>query len=246
MFKKLMTKNLNILNYISSGLLLFSLILAVEDKLLKNKYFKLLESKKLLEKQVNDLKIDEFKNEITKNKVEYFRNSLEEVKIKIITEFETIKNLEIKTMEEKNILNSHLNNIKIENENLQQLISEILKFYDNNKFLGDNINLFEILRNFINNWSLFISNLSFEQLIAIAHLTSSICILFNILTILSILFGDKLIIYFNLEERFPKFSFIFKLRTKFNNFSLTLSFIMIISILLTLIYVNILIFINFK
>jgi hypothetical protein len=126
---------------------------------------------------------------------------------------------------------------------MQQTIQEILKYFndDNNKFLGENINLFEIWKNFINNWSVFISNLTFEQLIAVTHLTSSICILFNILTILSILFGDKLINYFKLEERFPKLSFIFKLRRKFNNFSLTLSFIMIISILLALIYVNILI-----
>jgi hypothetical protein len=212
MLKKLMSKNLNILTYFSSGVSILSLFLTIEDKHLKN--------------------------EITKNKVEYFRKSLEEVQTKILTEVETIQNLENQNIEQKEILNSHLNNINKEHENMHQTIQEILKYFndDNNKFLGDNI--IEIWKNFINNWSAFISNLTFEQLISVAHLTSSICILFNILTILSILFGDKLINYFKLEERFPKLSFIFKIRRKFNNFSLTLSFIMIITILLALIYVN--------
>jgi hypothetical protein len=46
---------------------------------------------------------------------------------------------------------------------MQQTIQEILKYFndDNNKFLGENINLFEIWKNFINNWSVFISNLTF-------------------------------------------------------------------------------------
>jgi hypothetical protein len=241
-----MAKNLNILTYLSSGISIFSLIMTIEDKQLKNKYIKLQESKELLEKQVHDLKIDELKNEIIKNKIEYFRTSLEEVENKIVKELETVNKLDLQSNTEKDLLNSHLNNINTENENMQQMISDILTYFNDNdnKFLGDNINLLDFFKNFINNWSNFITNLSFEQLIAITHLTSSICILFNILTIISILFGDKLIIYFKLEERFPKLSFIFKLRSKFNNFSLTLSFIMIISILLGLIYANILILIN--
>jgi hypothetical protein len=101
MLKKLMSKNLNILTYFSSGISILILILTIEDKQLKNKYLKLQESKDLLEKQINDLKIDELKNEITKNKVEYFRKSLEEVQNKILTEVETIQNLENKTIEHK-------------------------------------------------------------------------------------------------------------------------------------------------
>ena len=150
MFKKLMSKNLNILTYISSGLSLFSLILAADVKQFKNKNLKLQETNELLEKQVNVLKIDELKNEITKNKVEYFRTSLEEVQNKLLTEVETIQNLENKTIEQKEVLNTHLNNLSNESENMQQMIGEILKYFsdDNNKFLGDN--LLELFKNLIN------------------------------------------------------------------------------------------------
>src|SRR6266704_1054258 len=189
MLKKLMSKNLNILTYFSSGISIISLIISIGDKKLNDRYLKLQETKELLEKQVNELKIDELKNEVTKTKVEYYRTSLEESQNKLTNELESI----------------------------EQLVNK-------NKFL---------------------STLSFEQLIAVTHLTSTICILINIITIISILFGDQLINYFKLEERFPRLAFIFNLRKKFNNFSLILSFIMIISILIALIYVNSLILKNF-
>lgn len=90
-----------------------------------------------------------------------------------------------------------------------------------------------------------LSSLSFEQLVAVAHLSSAICILVFLLSIISILFGDQVILYFKLEERFPKLSFIFKLRSKLNKISLFISFTIIISILLSLIYINLLILVNF-
>jgi hypothetical protein len=125
---------------------------------------------------------------------------------------------------------------------MQNMISEIIKFFnDNNKFTGDNRNIFEFLTNFIKNWNKMLSTLTFEQLVAVAHLSSAICILVFLLSIISILFGDQLILYFKLEERFPKLSFILKIRSKLNKFSLFISFTVIISILLSIIYINLLI-----
>jgi hypothetical protein len=66
----------------------------------------------------------------------------------------------------------------------------------------------------------------------------------NIFTIISVLFGDQIIKYFKLEVKFSRLSFIFKLRNKFNNFNLVFSFIVFISVLILLIYVNILILVN--
>ena len=88
-------------------------------------------------------------------------------------------------------------------------------------------------------------SLSFEQMVAVAHLSSAICMLVFLLSIISILFGDQLINYFKLEERFPKLSFILRIRRKLNKISLFISFSVIISILLSLIYINSLILINF-
>ncbi|SRR6266568_343405 len=248
MLKKLMSKNLNILTYFSSGISIISLIISIGDTKLKDRYLKLQETKELLEKQVNELKIDELKNEVTKTKVEYYRTSLEESQNKLTNELESIEQLVNKNNDQKEILSSHLDNLNKENDNMQNMISDILKYFkdnDNNKFIGDNNNIIEFFTNYIENFNKFLSTLSFEQLIAVAHLTSTICILINIFTIISILFGDQLINYFKLEERFPRLAFIFNLRKKFNNFSLILSFIMIISILIALIYVNSLILINF-
>ena len=233
MLKKLMSRNLNIFSILSGGISVLGVLIAFDDKKLKDNYIKLQNSKELLEKQVNDLKIDELKNELTKNKVEQFRTSLEETQNNIINQFETIQKLEVKNNDQKEILNSHLENLRKENEDMQNMISDIVNYFndnDKNKFIGDSI--LEFFTNYIDNWNKMLSTLSFEQLLAITNLCDYICISINLFTIMSILFGDQVIKYFKLEERFPKLGFIFKIRNKFNNFNLVLSFIIIICVLI--------------
>lgn len=228
-----MSKNLNILTYFSSGISIISLFISIGDNKLKDQYLKLQETKELLEKQVNDLKIDELKNELTKNKVEQFRTSLEETQNKISHQLETIQKLEVKTNDQKEILNSQLENLTKENENMQNMISDIVKYFkdnDNNKFMGDNI--IEFFTNYIDNWNKMLSSLTFEQLLAITNLCAYVCISINLFNIISILFGDQLINYFKLEDRFPKLGFIFKIRNKFNKFNLVFSLIIIICVLI--------------
>lgn len=242
MLKKLMSKSLKVFTVVSSGISIFGVAISVQDIRLKKKILKLQEQNELLEKQVNELKIDELKIELTKNKVEYFRTSLEESQTKIMKEVETIQNLEIKTIEQKEVLNSHLDNFNVENENMQNMNSEIIKYFnDNNKFTDDNRNIIEIFTNFVNNWNKMLSTLTFEQLVAVAHLSSAICILVFLFSIISILFGDHIILYFKLEERFPKLAVILKIRSKLTKFSLFISFSVIITILLAIIYINLLI-----
>jgi chromosome segregation ATPase len=161
MLKKLMSKNLNIFSILSGGISVFGVLIAFDDKKLKDNYIKLKNRKELLEKQVNELKIDELKNDLTKTKVEYYRKSLEETKNKITNELETIQKLEIKTNEQKEILNSHLDNLNSENEKMQNMISDIVKYFNdnNNKFIGDNI--IEFFTNYIDNWNKMLSTLSF-------------------------------------------------------------------------------------
>jgi hypothetical protein len=162
-----------------------------------------------------------------------------------MTEVETIQKLEVKTDEQKEVLNSHLENFNSETENMHNMISDILKYFNDNshKFLGDNI--FEFFTNYVNNLNKFFSTLSFEQYSAVAHLSSAICILVFLFSILSILFGDFLINYFKIEEKYPKLAIILKIRSKFNNFSLFISFTVINFNLLMIIYVNTMILINF-
>ena len=152
MFKKLISRSFKVFTVFSSGISIFGVAISIQDIKLKNKFLKLQERNEILEKQINELKIDELKNEITKTKVEYFRKSLEESQDKIMTEVETIQNLEVKTNEQKEVLKSHLENFNSENENMQNMLSEIIKFFnDNNKFTGDNMNIFDFFIKFINN-----------------------------------------------------------------------------------------------
>src|SRR6266571_1792527 len=213
MLKKLISQNLNYLTIFSTGISLFGVSIAVDNK-------------------------------INKNKVEYFRKSLEESRDKITNNVETIQNLEVKSNEQKEVLNSHLDKLTNENEKMHNVINEIIDFFKvSNKFLGDNI--IEFITNFIENWNKMLSTLSFEQLVAVAHLSASLCILINLFNIISVLFGNQLINYFKIEERFPKLSPLLKLRNKLIKINLSFSFIIIITILIALIYVNTKILINF-
>lgn len=172
MLKKLISQNLNYLTIFSTGISLLGVSLAIDDKQMKEKYIKLQERNELLEKQVNELKIEELNNEINKNKIEYFRTSLEESREKITNNVETIKNLEVKTNEQKEVLNSHLDKLTNENEKIHNIINEIIEFFKvSNKFVGDNI--IEFFTNYINNFNKMLSTLSFEQLVAVAHLSAS-------------------------------------------------------------------------
>lgn len=151
MLKKLMSKNLNIFSIVSTGISVLGVMIAFDDKKLKENYIILQQRKELLEKEVNELKFDELKNELTKNKVEQFRTSLEESRNKISNELDSIQKLEVKSNEQKEVLNSHLDKLNSENENMQNMISEIVKYFNdnNNKFIGDNI--IELFTNYIDN-----------------------------------------------------------------------------------------------
>ncbi len=246
MLKNLMSKTLKVFTIVSSSTSVLGFALALQDFKLKDKFIKLQERNELLERQVNEIKLDELKNEITKDKVEYYRNSLEESHTKLLKESEAIQSLEVKTNEQKDIMNSQLENFNTESDNMQNMVSEIIKFLNDNsnKFLVD-INIFEKLTNYINNLNKFLATLSFEQYYAVAHLSSAVCILVFLFSIISILFGDQLINYFKLEKRFPKLSILFKIRSKLNNLSLFISFTVIIFNLLAIIYINLFVLINF-
>ncbi len=242
-----MSRNLNIFSILSFGISFVGFGISIQDSILQKKFVKIQERNEILEKQINELKIDELKNEITKTKVEYFRSSLDESHSKITQQLETIQKLEIKSNDQKAILNSQLEELNTENENMQNMVNEIIKYFNddnNNNFLNIH-NIIDLFTNFIENWYKLFSTLSFEQQYAIFHLSASLCILINLFNIISVLFGDQLINYFKLEERFPKLSFIFTIRRKLNKISLSFSFTIIIIIIFSLFYINSLVLINF-
>jgi hypothetical protein len=100
---------------------------------------------------------------------------------------------------------------------MQNIINDILQFFSDssNKFISDN-NIFEKFTLFIEKFNKIFNTLSFEQQYALLHLSAIACILINLFAIISVLFGDQLVLYFKLEERFPKLNFILFLNYEIN------------------------------
>ena len=69
-------------------------------------------------------------------------------------------------------------------------------------------------------------------------------IIFTLFSIISIFYGEKLITYFDLENRFIKLSKFIQIRRKFQQYYLLLNISLIIIVLLLIIYVNIIEFIS--
>jgi len=86
------------------------------------------------------------------------------------------------------------------------------------------------------------SGLNTLEIGAIVHISGSLFILFSLVSIISIIFGDELLLYFNLENKYPKLARFIQIRRKFRYYYLIWNFLLIILVLLTIIYVNLLIF----
>ena len=62
------------------------------------------------------------------------------------------------------------------------------------------------------------NNLSSLQLLAVFNLSMDVMLVSSGLTVLSLLIGDHLIIYFKLEERYPKLAKLIRLKTTLNKY----------------------------
>lgn len=235
-FKNILNKSLSVFSGIAGVVSIAGYFSQYDDGLLKKNYLKIQKENESLRERVNDLKFDELKNELIKNKVETLRSSLEISQSNISNEMEQIKKLDNVN---KEILQPHLNNINNEGENINSTVDEIINIFNDvsNKFINNN-NLIDNLKLFYNKWSDFIASLNLEQVGLVAHITTSIFIIVCLFNILSVLMSDFLIKYFKLELKFPKLSKFLELRRKFQNYYLIINFLLIIITLLTLIYID--------
>ena len=141
------------------------------------------------------------------------------------------------------------------NDQIQEVINtgeEIHDMYEsvNNKF-DSFINKINTLLNngdnksqYLDSLQTFFDGLNYEQNLAIVHISGSIFILFSLITIISIFYGDKLIVFFDLENRFPKIAKFIQIRRKFQQFYLLMNIGLIIIVLLLIIYLNIIGFLS--
>jgi hypothetical protein len=90
----------------------------------------------------------------------------------------------------------------------------------------------------------FFDGLNYEQNLAIVHISGSMFILFSLISIISIFYGEKLIIYFDLENRFPKIAKFIQIRRKLSQYYFLMNVVLIIIVLIIIIYINIIVFIS--
>ena len=74
------------------------------------------------------------------------------------------------------------------------------------------------------------------EISAIMHISGALFILFTLFTVISILFGDILIL--KLEEKYPKFARLIHLRQKVTILSLIVNFSLIFLVLIIIIFIN--------
>jgi len=100
----------------------------------------------------------------------------------------------------------------------------------------------QLLDNFIENWNSLLSNLSTAQMGALGHILLAIGIYYSAVNIATAFYGDKLIVYFKLEDKYPRLAKWIRYRRTYQQYNITLNLIIIISIAIYIIFVNISIF----
>jgi Skp family chaperone for outer membrane proteins len=205
---------------------------------LNNKYTSLLENN--LNKLENEREIFEESNNL--------RRDVEVLEQKLRNSVEIKRELQTKYSE-----NSGDSTI---NEKIQEVVNtteEIHNMYEsvNNKF-DLFINKINTLLNnsgnksqYLDSLQSFFDGLNFVQNLAIVHISGSIVIIFSLINIISVFYGDKLIILFDLENRFPKIAKFIQLRRKLQQYYLLMNISLICIILVIIIYINIRVFIYY-
>jgi hypothetical protein len=87
----------------------------------------------------------------------------------------------------------------------------------------------------------YLNSLNLLELFALYHILVLLTIAVYSFNVLSVVLGYEIIKFFKLEESFPKLATILRLRLKFQNYYLTLSFSLLFLIILVSILINLLV-----
>jgi len=239
--KQIFNKGKNFLPIISLALTLDSAIIARSERNAR------------LNQETNE--INRLSSDLERNKDVIITQQDTQIKIIDLTNHANQHISSIKTEENIiNELNNKLNNINLNNNDKDNLVKEIDNHFEMlrksieitredlnqiNEIINSNIhkesNIFGNIELLIEGYRNYLKTLELEQLISIAHLSGLIFIFFSLISILSIVYSDYLIKYFNLETKFPKINKYLLLRNKINKYSLLYYIVMIFIVILILI-----------
>jgi hypothetical protein len=136
-------------------------------------------------------------------------------------------------------LNNIAENIGKSNDKLSDVIDLLFNSGSGSK---TNFLFVEDITKFISMYQDYLSTLTLAQTGALVHIIVSLFIFFCLFTIIGIFYGDTLIRYLNLEEKYPKLARFIQLRRKFQQYYFILNMFLIFIALSSIIYVNLLIF----
>jgi|ERR1700727_6863 len=140
---------------------------------------------------------------------------------------------------DKDVIINNSNIITQINNKTSKIIDELLEILINSGSGSSNNNQF-INNNIINDIYLYLSSLNIIQISIISHILVSVCLLYCIFNILLVFFGDKLIIYYNLENKYIKLAKFIQLRRQFQQYYILINCIFVIMVVLYLSYLDIL------
>lgn len=114
-----------------------------------------------------------------------------------------------------------------------------------NNFISNNNNdnsLWENYKEFINSHSDWMQSLSLTKQSAVIHITNSILVLLCSLSLITVFYGDSLINYFKLEEKYPRIAKYIQLRRKFQQYYFFINALLILLFTVIILMFNIWIF----
>lgn len=206
-----------------------------------------------LESKIQRVELPFGENTLLTNKIQKYESEASNITTKLASYSERIAELENKaksstlTDNTKNEIVNEYNNIKSKqsieldnlNKNLVQVDSEVETFL---KPSARSTNIFSFVGNLKESYVDFIHQLSLEELAIITNLMGLFMILFSLLSITTIMFGEYLVNYFQLEHKFPKLSKYIQLRSKLSKTALIIYFIYIYLVVIIFIIINIYMF----
>lgn len=178
----------------------------------------------------------------TEKASEVIKNAIESAKTDQLSK-EDIEEVR-KSLEDMEVSGNNLNNSMVEsNKSITEILDEISKRSSGGGNTG--------VSNFLNDYSWRIDDLipeidmsNLTHSIAIVNFFGCLIILLCLITILSAFYGNKIILYFDLENKYPSLAKFIRLRIKFQNYTIIFNFVLLTFVLINQMIINFIVLFN--
>ena len=179
--------------------------------------------------------MENLKNEADLRELETISSKLEENQLKMEHKAESLNNVK----SEDEFIN-HAKNFSAEVKSSQNILDRAIELLSQNKtkFRDDWNSFIDSIKELSNEYYNFLETLTLYELGSLANLLAAFFTLLCVISLISIIYSNKIITYLNLENRFPKLAKIIQYRQKLQNYYLFMNFLFIVITLVAVIYVN--------